>query len=111
MAYVETMVGIDYRYRVPALVDPEGSRWNGWLCPLFPLSSVLALQAALHEESLTDPDAPRIIVDGERVILHDREEQGGGASMYLPTVVAGVPHWAVGERSWMWEPADMDGGE
>jgi hypothetical protein len=112
MTYVETMVGIDDRYRVPALVDPEGSRWNGWLCPLFPLSSVLALRDQLDEERAdSDPDGPWITVEGDRVTLHPRTDQGDDLEpvTYGPVMVDGVPYWGVGARDWTWEPADMDG--
>jgi len=113
MPYLATVVTIDDDYLLPALIDPEGRRWNGWECPLFPLSSVLALRDRLEEEREWDLAGPRITVEGDRVTLHQRTDQDpdAEASAYDPVMVEGVAYWPVGAMDWCWSLASYDCGD
>jgi len=109
MTYIRTMVTTDDEYPFPALVDLTGDRWNGWLLPLFPMSSVLAIRDLLDKERVCDPDGPRITVEGETVTLHARTDGADGmdglAVQYSPWIVNGEAYWAVGEADWTWSLA------
>jgi hypothetical protein len=113
MAYRATVVTIDDDYLLPALIDPDGRRWNGWECPLFPMSSVLSLRDRLEEEREYDPEGPRIAVEGERVTLYPRTDQDPDdePSVYEPVMVEGVAHWPVGAMEWTWSLASYDCGD
>ena len=106
MTYTRTMVTTDDEHPFPALVDLDGDRWNGWLMPLFPMSSVLAIRDLLDKERALDPDGPCITVDGDTVTLHARTDGADGmdglAITYDPQTVNGETYWAVGEADWTW---------
>lgn len=101
--YVWSVVGIDDRHHLPALIDPEGPSWNGWVRPYFPMASILALGDELDREREDDPEGPWISIDGDAVTLHQREEEGGETVTYEPVTIDGTPVWPVGSCDWTWE--------
>lgn len=95
------------------LADPS-IRWNGWACPIFPLSSVRGLvmqTAALAAEYGEDSTELVVLVDTDDLNVplvftynpeYAEEYEDPRGEPVHPITVAGTPYWPVGSHAWTW---------
>jgi hypothetical protein len=100
---------------VQGIFDPR-RRWNGWACPLLPLSSVVKVAEWLANCEANPADGGVVtIVDGVPQWVEVNDDGYIVPAPIVPTVVDGVEYYDIGAGGWCWsevepsEPCDECG--